>query len=159
MSLLTWIMRRHDIRLKHFDYRSPGIYLVTAVTERRVRCLARVSADGVALSPFGEVVQRHCGLLPTWRPQVKVVDITVMPDHVHLLLHFVDDVPAGLGAVVGCLKAGITREVNVLRGTPGETFWQQNYWERRVRTEHQLAGFRRYFRENPERWLKKYGPG
>jgi len=152
-------MRRHDIRLKHFDYHAPGIYLVTAVTDYRARCLAHVSTDGVALSPFGEVVQRHCDLLPTWRPQVKVIDNVVMPDHVHLLLHFGGDVPAGLGAVVGCWKAGITREVNVLRGTPRETFWQQNYWERIVRTEHELTSFRRYFRENPQRWLKKYGPG
>ena len=151
-------MRRHDIRLKQFDYRSSGIYLVTLVTARRERCLARVSEDGVAMCPFGEVVQRHCALLPTWRPQVRIIDNVVMPDHAHLLFHFVDDVPAGLGAVVGCFKAGITREINVLRGTPGATFWQHNYWERIVRTEHELAGFRRYFKENPQRWLVKYGP-
>jgi REP element-mobilizing transposase RayT len=152
-------MRRHDIRLKRFDYRASGLYLVTLVTERRVRSLAQVSSDGVALSPFGEVAQRHCGLLPTWRPQVRVIENVVMPDHVHLLLHFVEDVPAGLGAVVGCFKAGITREVNALRGTPGQGFWQYNYWERIVRTERELVGLRRYFRENPQRWLMKYGPG
>ena len=113
----------------------------------------------MALLPFGEVVHRHCGLLPRWRPQVEVVDRVVMPDHVHLLLRFIDHVPAGLGAVIGCWKAGITREINAQRGTPGQAFWQQNYWERVVRTERELSGFRRYFRENPERWLRKYGVG
>ena len=152
-------MRRHDVRLKHFDYRSTGVYLVTVVTDRRSRCLAKVSAEGVALSPFGEIVQRHCALLPSWRPQVKVVDFVVMPDHVHLLLRFVDDVPAGLGAVIGCWKAGVTREVNGARGTPRGVFWQQNYWERVVRTERELVGYRWYFRQNPERWLRKYGAG
>src|SRR5688572_2303185 len=125
-------MRRRDIRLQHLDYRSPGIYLVTVVTARRARCLARVSAEGAHLSPFGEIVLRHCELLPSWRPQVKVVDYVVMPDHVHVLLEFLDQVSAGLGSVVGCWKAGITREVNAVRGTPGEPLWQHNYWERVV---------------------------
>jgi REP element-mobilizing transposase RayT len=152
-------MIRHEIRMKQHDYRLPGVYLVTTVTDHRARCLARVSVDGAALSPFGEIVRRHCERLPEWRPQVEVVDYVVMPDHVHLLLRFDGDVRAGLGAVVGCWKAGITREVNVLRGTPGAAFWQQNYWERIVRTDQELAGFRRYFRENPRRWLMKHRPG
>ena len=151
-------MHRHEIRLKHHDYRSSGVYLVTTVTDHRVRCLAQVTGVGTVLSSFGEVVERHCDHLAGWRPQVEVIDRVVMPDHVHLLLRFHDEVPVGLGAVVGCWKAGITREINLLRGTPGQAFWQQNYWERVVRTERELSGLRGYFRENPERWLRKYGP-
>jgi|SRR5688572_17098316 putative transposase len=152
-------MRRHDIRLKHFDYRSPGIYLVTMVTERRSRCLAKVASSGVTLLGLGEVVERHLALLPTWRPQVEIVDRVVMPDHIHLLVRFRDTVPAGLGGVIGCLKAGITREVNSLRGTPGALFWQHNYWERVVRSEREVHALRRYFEENPLRWIRKYGSG
>lgn len=150
-------MRRHDIRLKHFDYRSPGIYLVTLVTTGRERSLATVDDHGAHLLPDGEVVQRHLELLPSWRPHLSVVDHVVMPDHLHALLRFTDYVPAGLGAVVGCLKAGITREINLIRGTPAARYWQPNYWERVVRSESELAGFRRYFAENPRRWLVKYG--
>ncbi|HEX7918363.1 MAG TPA: hypothetical protein VF454_03120, partial [Gemmatimonadales bacterium] len=76
-------MRRPDVRLKHFDYRSPGTYLVTTVTDHRVRCLAHVTHGGRILSQFGVVVERHCDNLSGWRPQVQVVDRVVMPDHVH----------------------------------------------------------------------------
>jgi putative transposase len=150
-------MRRHDVRLKAFDYRSPGIYLVTLVTTGRERCLAAVRDAAVSLTPFGNVVTKHLGLLPGWRPQVIVIDHIIMPDHVHILLRFVEEIPAGLGGVVGCLKAGITREVNVIRGTPADPFWQPNYWERVVRSETELRGYQRYFADNPRRWAVKYG--
>ncbi|MEO6068281.1 MAG: transposase [Gemmatimonadales bacterium] len=151
-------MRRHDVRLKTFDYRSPGIYLVTLVTDLRARCLGRVAADEVVLSPFGEVVQRHLKLLPIWRPQVAVIDHVVMPDHVHVLLEFNAHVPAGLGGVVGCLKGGITRDVNLLRGTEAAAFWQHNYWERVVRSDFEVQKIREYFANNPRRWLAKHCP-
>ncbi len=152
-------MRRHDIRLKSFDYRSPGIYLATLVTDLREKCLGRVVGDEVILSPLGEVVQRHLELLPTWRSQVEVVDRAVMPDHVHVLLRFNEPVAAGLGGVIGCLKGGITREINLLRRTDGAAFWQLNYWERVVRSEDELQRIRRYFENNPRRWALKYGQG
>lgn len=152
-------MRRHEIRLRHHDYHAPGIYLITMVTDRRLRSLARVHEEGVELLGCGLVVRRHLELLPGWRPQVEVVDHVVMPDHVHLLLRFLDHVPAGLGGVVNCLKGGITREINRLCGTPAAPFWQQNYWERVVRSDAELEKYRRYFRENPARWFAKYGSG
>ena len=150
-------MRRHEIRLKHHDYRVKGIYLVTLVTTGRQRCLSIVRGESVSLTPLGEVVRTHLGLLPGWRPQVTVVDHVVMPDHVHILLRFTEAVPAGLGGVVGCLKGGITREINAIRGTPAAAFWQPNYWERVVRSARELTGYRRYFAENPRRWTVKYG--
>ncbi len=148
---------RHDIRLKHFDYRSPGIYLVTLVTAVRSRTLARVTPTSVEVLPFGEVVRRHIDLLPGWRPQLEVTDHVVMPDHVHLILTFLDVVPAGLGAVVGCFKAGVTREINRLRGTEGANFWQHNYWERVVRSDAELTRYRQYLADNPRRWREKHG--
>jgi putative transposase len=150
-------MRRHDIRLKAFDYRSPGMYLVTLVTDHRARSLAAVADRSIVLLECGMVVQAHLEALPLWRPGVGVLDHVIMPDHVHLVLKFERTIPAGLGGVVNALKGGITREVNRRRGTDGIAFWQYNYWERVIRSERELLHYRRYFADNPGRWVDKYG--
>lgn len=152
-------MLRNDIRLKAFDYRSPGIYLVTLVTDRRARSLATISRDGVSLLPWGRVVEHHLALLPAWRPNVEILGHIVMPDHVHVILQFCEEIGAGLGGVVNCLKGGITREINLLRRTDGAVFWQRNYWERVLRSEADLERCRHYLTDNPRRWREKYGVG
>jgi hypothetical protein len=76
-----------------------------------------------------------------------------------LILSFVEPVASGLGGVVGCLKGGITRDINLLRRTDGAAVWQQNYWERVIRSERELESLEQYLSENPRRWLLKHGSG
>ena len=127
-------MRRPAIRLSHFDYRSEGMYLVTLVTVQREPLFGAVEPAGVKLSEAGVIAAENLRLLPIRRPAVRVVESVIMPDHIHLILSFTEPVPAGLGGVVGCLKGGITRDVNLIRRTDGAAVWQQNYWERVVRS-------------------------
>ena len=152
-------MRRNNVRLKTFDYRSPGIYLITLVTDFRARILSHITERGICLSRFGMVTAHHIEDLPFHRPQVSVIDDAIMPDHVHLLIHQRLPVPGGLGGVIRSLKAGIAREINILRGTEGAPVWQRNYWERIIRSDADLARYRRYLEENPRRWFIQNGPG
>ena len=152
-------MRRRNIRLPEHDYRSPGIYLITLVTDFRARILSRITDRGICLTPFGMITAHHIEDLPLLRPQISVIDDAIMPDHVHLLLNLHRPVPNGLGSVVRSLKAGIAREINIFRGTEGAPVWQRNYWERIVRSGGELARYRRYLEENPRRWFLKHGPG
>jgi len=41
-----------------------------------------------------------------------------------------------------------------LRGTPGWTVWQVNYFDRIVPDEHRLNNARRYIENNPARWAE-----
>ena len=48
---------RRSIRLKNYDYASPGAYFVTIVTHRR-QCLFGNDMDGqMRLNEFGEIVR------------------------------------------------------------------------------------------------------
>lgn len=152
-------MRRHAIRLETFDYRSPGIYLITTVTVRSEGVFGQVRDGEVVPSSSGRVAYAHIAQLSQHRPTVQVVESMVMPDHLHLILRFVDFTPCGLGAVVGAFKAGITRDLNRLSGTPGRGIWQDNYWERVVRNAEELQRLCRYLRNNPRRWWARYGSG
>jgi putative transposase len=51
-------------------------------------------------------------------------------------------------------KAATTKQVNILRETPGVPFWQRNYWEHVIRDEADLARLRDYIVGNPGKWAE-----
>lgn len=40
----------------------------------------------MALSPLGEVVERECHRISEFTPEIGVLGVCVMPDHLHLVL-------------------------------------------------------------------------
>ena len=60
--------------------------------------------------------------------------------------------PRSLGSFVAGFKAAATREINQIRGTPGEPVWKRNYFDRIIRDEVELQHLRRYINENPMKW-------
>ena len=62
--------------------------------------------------------------------------------------------PGSLGAIVRSYKSSVTKQINRMRGTPGEPFWQRNYWEHIIRSEASLARIREYIETNPARWAE-----
>jgi putative transposase len=49
-------------------------------------------------------------------------------------------------------KSITTKCINQMRGTPGATVWQRNYYERVIRDEDELNGVRQYIFYNPANW-------
>jgi REP element-mobilizing transposase RayT len=60
--------------------------------------------------------------------------------------------PKSLGSFVAGFKAAVTGCINRQRGTPGESVWQRNYYDRVLRDEDEWRGARRYVARNPARW-------
>lgn len=54
--------------------------------------------------------------------------------------------------MIAGFKAAVAVRVNRLRGTPGTSLWQRNYYERIVRDEAERRRVEAYIRENPARW-------
>ena len=58
-----------------------------------------------------------------------------------------------------CFKSAVTKRINQMRGSPGVSVWQRNYWEHIIRDERALQAIRRYIINNPLRWhLDRYNP-
>ena len=57
-----------------------------------------------------------------------------------------------LGRLVGAYKTHTTVQINKLRATPGEKFWQRNYYEHIIRDEKDYETIYEYIRANPLRW-------
>ena len=58
----------------------------------------------------------------------------------------------GLPKIIGRFKMLSSKQINILRKTPGTKIWQRNYWEHVVRDEIELNRIRKYTKENPIKW-------
>lgn len=110
-------MKRRDDR---HDYTSEGFYMVTMVVEGRRPLLGRVvgrseavegSADEphVQLTELGDEVRRAWWNISAYYPQVAVVALQLMPDHLHGILYFREGGGPHLGQVIRGFKAGCNR--------------------------------------------------
>lgn len=160
---------RRSIRLKGWDYRSPGYYFVTICTHERENLFedetfVEVAANALLYLPKQKYAQHS--RLDMW---------VVMPNHIHLILEFMkwpdgvlerktavshsnsilQNAPAGsLGAILGRYKSDVTRRINQLRQMTETAVWQRGYYERIIRDEQELNAVRQYIENNPARWAE-----
>jgi putative transposase len=89
---------RQSIRLKGYDYTSPGAYFITICSYQR-ECLLGEIVDGeMQLNQLGNVVRSHWIKLPTYHSHLQLDAWVVMPNHVHgILILTHNGVGAGLG--------------------------------------------------------------
>nr|MBC8525198.1 HsdR family type I site-specific deoxyribonuclease [Chlorobium phaeobacteroides] len=76
----------------------------------------------------------------------QLASFVVMPNHVHVLF-----CPSGTHSLAGILKSwkGFSaREINKRSGKTG-SFWQEEYWDRLIRSEKHFFRVAKYIRENP----------
>jgi len=148
---------RRPIRLKDYDYSTPGAYFVTICTHRRQPILRS--------SQLRQIIEDTWSRLPEGFPNLELDAFVVMPHHVHFvaMLHARDGVGAALGPpaqgaprraptlgdIVRAFKSIAARQTNQLRDSPGEPVWQRNYYDRIVRDEEELGRIREYIANNP----------
>ena len=143
--------RRRSIRLRDYDYSTPGAYFVTICTAGREPILWIPRFRDIVNGAWTELSQ----LLPT----LELDDMVIMPDHVHFVVWLLDaSGSAAQGAsrraptladVVRAFKGDAARRINQLRQAPGAPIWQRNYYEHIVRNARELERIREYIRDNP----------
>ena len=66
-----------------------------------------------------------------------------------------------LGQIVAYFKYGTTKQINMIRNTPGARLWQRNYHEHVIRGEEDMGRVREYVVGNPALWKEDeyyFGP-
>ena len=150
---------RHSIRLKGWDYRSPGYYFVTIVTYQREPLFDTPEYHELAVNMLFRVPEQPHA------QHLELDEFIIMPEHGHIIFNFKDypanfdpTLPIGefraalagsLGVVVGHYKTAVTTRLNQLRRTPGAKVWQRGYYERIIRDESHLQATRQYILDNP----------
>ena len=102
------------------DYASRRIYLITMTTEGRRPLFGRVtgdvkqppeSAEGphIELSPLGLRVAAEWEAIPRYHPEVSVIAMQMMPDHLHGILFVHRPLGFHLGRIIGGFKASTNK--------------------------------------------------
>lgn len=166
-------------RLFDFDYKSPFFYMVTLKRLDGLADFSKIGDDGCLVKSaitraFEEVIESfHL----KWRCIEPISPYVVMPDHIHLMVKIKDVLPRkSLAVLVWQLTRALSKEYwrvtsghsrlpqnpeprqsfRVLRGAaapaqkPAQIF-SPSWHDWIVKRDGQLAAFRRYIRENPER--------
>ena len=87
-------LKRKNPRLATFDYTTPTVYFLTLCTKNRERCLSRIVGRGLdpavryemELTPYGNIAEQDLLALPRHFTGVTVLQYSIMPDHIHILL-------------------------------------------------------------------------
>lgn len=115
-------MKRRD---SHHDYAERRMYMITIEVEGRRALFGRVEGnvaapDGnadaphIVLSALGKMVQDEWLGIPRYFPQIEVMAVQMMPDHMHGILFVKERLPVHLGQVISGFKAGCRKAVREL---------------------------------------------
>lgn len=160
------------------DY-SDGYFFVTLTVHDRLPILGSINNPHVCrLTALGEKIQGCWNMIPTHYPNVQLIDMQIMPDHVHGLLHLDVSYPGiDLGRIIKGFKVGCTHAYWDILGIPwrtmagrtdgktddnwvddihtvskrGPALFDAGYNETEPVTEEQIDAKINYIRTNPER--------
>ena len=61
-------------------------------------------------------------------------------------------VAGSIPTIVRAFKSAVTRQINLVRQTPGAAVWQRNYYEHIIRDEPSYENIAAYILNNPWQW-------
>jgi putative transposase len=80
---------RRSIRLRGFDYRTPGLYVVTICTQHRPHLFGHITDGIMRPNAAGQMVQQTWDEIPDAYPGVDIDAFVVMPNHIHGIVFLV----------------------------------------------------------------------
>ena len=170
--------RDESIRLKNWDYRSPGAYFITICTKKREQYLGHIYDGKMILSDSGKIAHAIWHEIPKHFLHVTLDAFVVMPDHIHGII-IIDSVcrdvacnvptngpnvstnanenpmstispkPGSLSTIIRSYKSAVTRECNS-NNLPFS--WQVRFYDHIIRDEISMERIRKYIYINPLRW-------
>lgn len=153
---------RKSIRLKSFNYSSPGWYYVTICTRNRECLFENITTAGttqMTLNHLGKIIHQVWETTPKHHP-VALDIFQIMPNHIHSIIRLMGQSPRSggsrpaptLGTIIGLFKSECTKQIRRTSNSPAMIIWQRNYYESIIKTETDLQKIRKYIKINPQMW-------
>ena len=112
-------------RASSHDYTERRFYMITLETEGRLPLFGHLAgnpfaeaggsdAPHIVLSELGKAVQDEWFSIPAFYPQIDVIALQMMPDHLHGILFVKAPIPLHLGQVISGFKAGCRKAQRLL---------------------------------------------
>ena len=148
--------QRKTIRLKNYDYSTPGYYFITVCAKDKKKLFGDVAAGDEfsqslpVLCKRGETVCEQLEAMRSFYSNIVLEKYVVMPNHVHMLLQVKAEQgtrPSTLSAFVGTFKRCCNKSC-------GEDLWQSRSYDHVVRNEKDYQRIWEYIDNNPTRWTE-----
>ena len=142
--------------ISNYDYSRAGVLGITLKCCKGIR-LCRITQTDYELLPIGRYVREGFLGIPGYYPQIKIGQYQIMPDHVHVMVHVVKDLPKGVTVrrVFRGFKIGVNKACEEkLTGFHGPVF-ENGLYDRLVFDEKTLAQEVAYIRDNVRRYRMK----
>ncbi len=155
--------KRKQNRLKNYDYSQNGGYFITVCTHEKKHILAEVTRVGegsplLQLTDYGKIADKYIRMITSKYPVINIENFVVMPNHIHILAVIYNE-PYGTGnpsptisSAIAWFKYQTTKEINLLRKSPGARVWQRSFHDHIVRGQQDYEEIWQYIDENPLRW-------
>ena len=162
------------------DYTARRMYMITMVTEERKPFFGQVvgrseavepsaEAPRIELSPLGEAVAQIWQTIGCYHPEVKVVALQMMPDHLHAILFVKTQMEKPLGKVLLGVKQACNRafrevmpegvvavaQQHAQRERGNGLLFAKGFNDQILLRDGQLERWHNYLMENPRRLLMK----
>ena len=162
---------RRSIRLKGYDYTSPGGYFITLVAYQRECLFGNIIDSKMEINAYGMVVSSFWRELTNHFVNIMLDSFIVMPNHIHGIIFIkypntglVDNTRAGLrpaptekhslSEIIRSFKSFSAKEINKSRGMNSVPVWQRNYYEHIIRNNKELNDIRQCIVANIINWDK-----
>ena len=158
---------RRSIRLPGYDYSSAGAYFITIVTHERESLFGEINDAQMHVNALGRIVETEWLRSPQIRKEIELDEFVVMPNHFHAIFiinpvtgvrpdaptHLSGPPSKSVESFMAGFKSSVTKQINLLRNSPGFPVWQRNYYEHIITTELEYNNIAEYIVTNPQNWL------
>ena len=154
---------RKQIRIKNYDYATPGAYFITVCTANRDKIFWNsVGADiirpgSLPLSASGKIAEQTVLQIASHYENIVVDKYCIMPDHIHLILRIESNTSGRMvsaptiSTVVGSMKRWVSRQI-------GKPIWQKSFYEHSIRNQQDYDEIWTYIDNNPLKYALNRAP-
>jgi len=163
-------------RWQYWDYSAQGGYFITMCIKDRDTILGKIFNGEMHLSEYGEIVKNEFVNMGTYNKRATVDEWVIMPNHVHCIItlgatvvekiHEFSLPPTEIDIkqyrrlrrkmliplLEGKFKTLTSKQINILRKTPGRQTWQFDYYDHVIRDNHEYNRIQQYIINNPAKW-------
>lgn len=143
-------------RARWHDYCSRCIYMITITKQRDKPLFSNIVGDykisngqpgcaAVSLTSLGKIIQRVIKALPFIEPSIKLLQYSIMPDHVHILLFVQKRIQEPIGKYIARMKVGINQECGIVG------IFNHGFNDQILKPSRNLQVIYDYIRDNPRR--------
>jgi len=169
-------------RWQFWNYSDPGSYFITICIQCRADLLGSIIDGKIQLTEYGEIVKNEFYQMQNYNKRAVLDEWVIMPNHVHFILtlgeygntdpvekihEFSLQTPPMetdieqyrrlrrkmlIPILTGKFQQQTSKQINILRNTPGKKTWQPNYYDHVIRDELEYKRRRQYIINNPAKW-------